>query len=451
MRKRYLKIYSLLLLVLLILLILVQIFLVTRNRRKAINSTIRVSFLLDHYDSMCRYRIREGYEFRLPACSQYELGWHYELVGRVTPPTDKSSFSYFPLDVSSFSQILPDLDSAFGYYHLFIHSLITFTVSVRESLIDSIKSHVGAAKSPLLIGLTLGSRFANFAPDFRSLIQLLGLSHMVAVSGFHLGVIFALVSGGLSIIPFRRLVLYAIIFMLAWYSLLVSTPLSVLRALFMLIIALIGRNFFYKQTNSLFILFQVLLILCLISYFYLVDVGLILSFLSTLGILVFGGFDVLEISSMFGSRGDSGIVNRLLRLVDLIKGSILTSWSAQLTSLPVILVSFGSFAPLGFISSLVFSTLLGFLVSFGFPLSLISILESRISGLYYFLLPYFAFLDDIADLLIWSLSRFVGWFGFLWEPEDTPGIFRICVYYAFLLVFVCVCLVRRCRRRFYVG
>ena len=83
----------------------------------------------------------------------------------------------------------------------------------------------------------------------------IGLSHMVAVSGFHLGVVASVFDQLLQKFLSRKKRKWLILPGLWFYVSLVGSSLSVVRGCLMLSISFIGRNFFYKETNSLLVLF----------------------------------------------------------------------------------------------------------------------------------------------------------------------------------------------------
>lgn len=115
----------------------------------------------------------------------------------------------------------------------------------------------------------------------------LGLSHTLAVSGLHLGILL----GTLSILlkkcrlP-RRAHLWIILPIALLYMILVGSP-SVMRAGGMLLLLRFALPFGRKRDSLTSLLISVSLI-CLVSPFSVLDIGLILSFLSTLGILLVG-------------------------------------------------------------------------------------------------------------------------------------------------------------------
>lgn len=405
--------------------------------RSRINTNIRhVSFqyLVSSVSSNCYFTSSDGWKWRWKRCDQASLGEFYTVVGTFVPPTDKSFFTPINLDISSISLVSVDTHSVSFLIVSIYRFLLDYFANIRSLIINSVSSHFSGDNVNLVLGLVLGSFVTDFGPEFRNLIKSLGLSHMVAVSGFHLSVVFVFLSTLFSFLSSPRWRFFVISIFLLWYAFLVSTPLSLLRALFMMYISSIGRIFFHKAVNSFYILFQVLAIMCLFSVFYLSNAGFQLSFLATAGILLFGGLEITNFDFSLSLNQFSPLVY-LVKILSLIKASILTSLSAQLLCLPVLLSQFGEFAVWGVLSSLLFSTFLSILVSLALPLLIFSLLPIPNSLLFWLLGPLFLFLDDFCSFLVYCLRLYADKFGILFTLREplTPGF--VFVYYLLVLLF----------------
>ena len=450
MKKSVIHFYTMIVIAALFLLVFLNLFFLTRNRKMTINHEIVFNYLLSTYPSNCNYQTRTGYQFRLPACASFRLGEYYTIIGTVSPPTDKSSNYQYIIDVSSITPITYHCCSLNFFIVTLYRQIIDVTQSIKIQIEYHLARFLSQESSNLVLGLTLGSSSANFSPGFRQIIKQLGLSHMVAVSGFHLSLLYSFTSGFFDKIFHKKLSVFVTIFFLAWYAILVSTPLSLLRALFMLILSLIGRNYFYKYTNSFLILLQVFLFMSTLSVLNVFNAGLQLSFLSTLGILLqlrlFPSSD--SVSALF--LGENRLKKFFRHLVALINASILTSFSAQLMTLPVMINSFGSLAPLGFVSVLLFSALLSLLVSLSVPLLLLSLVLWRYSFLFFLLGPLFLFLADFSAFAVSTLTFASSYIGWLCPLDFSLSLPFILLYYGFILIFIRFCFVRQSSSLVYV-
>ncbi len=170
-----------------------------------------------------------------------------------------------------------------GETKLFPHSL---RQTLRDILSARLLIYLPSQASALADALLLGDK-TELDTDLRQAFQHLGISHTLAVSGLHLGILL----GGLSLlfkklhIP-RRLHLWLLFPPSILYVLLVGSP-SVLRAGGMLFFLLLAHPF-GRRRDPLTSLFAVVSLICLISPFSVLDIGLLLSFSSTFGILLIG-------------------------------------------------------------------------------------------------------------------------------------------------------------------
>jgi len=432
MKKSYHYFSSLLLIIILIVSVLINFINFLRNRRYSEHEQLKFTYLLTKYDSNCSYKTKTGVQFVWPACNEAELGQVYSVTGRLRMSSANSFFDYFFLDVSDITKLSNNGNSLNTPFLLFYRMLLKSADLVSGRLIVILHSWLHTEPASLVVGLVLGSQKADFSPDFRSLVKSLGLSHMVAVSGFHLGVLSVFISDVFSFVRSPKIRFSIIVVLLFWYCLIVSSPLSILRAFLMFSLSAIGRNFFKRPINSLYVLFQVLVLMICFSPFYLGNTGFQLSFLSTFGILLFGGLDVTGDDDFILRLDGFSFSNYFSLFISLIKQSILTSFYAQLTSLPFLISTFGEVAPWGFLSTLLFSAALSFLISFSVPLLLIAFTTSSFSGLHFVLLPLFCFLDDFVSWIIGILRLFAHYFGLLVKIDFTPTISHFLVYYGFL-------------------
>lgn len=159
---------------------------------------------------------------------------------------------------------------------------------IRRRLAESIySSSLSPEAASLLAATCLGG--ADLAPDTKEAFRLTGLSHLLCVSGFHVGVIACLAS--LLLLPLRpfrrdtirRLLLIAIVWL---YAGIVGFTPSVVRAAIMFSVYLTARitERGAMPLNSLCVAFFIMLA---INPYQLFSIGFQLSFCAVAGILVF--------------------------------------------------------------------------------------------------------------------------------------------------------------------
>ncbi len=429
--------YTLMFIVALILAVVFRVYFYTRNLNLTERSVVSFEYFLAAHDDKCNFQTNNGYEFKWPHCENYTIGEYYTILGSATAMSDNSNYGYISVDVSEISLLSVKKFSLKGTLRLIFGYLILPIRNVAYRMKSILARYLAGDSLSLVLGLVLGSRFADFSQEMRSLIKDLGLSHMVAVSGFHLSVVYLILANYFAKWQRPKLSFVIVVLFLAWYTVLVSNPASLLRALFMLVFSLIGRIFFKKRPISLFIFVQVFALLVLISASFLFNVGFLLSFASTLGVLLVGRLDFFSSSQPGVSSLADSRFKLLFSSVDFIKGSILTSLAAQLTSLPVLLNCFGEISPFGFLSCLLFSGWIGLIVSWSVPLMFIA----WFFGLFFhfiitFLGPYFLFLGDVVNLLIYVLEFSSRYIGVLLVFEHKFSSIEVFVYFSFLFALV---------------
>lgn len=174
----------------------------------------------------------------------------------------------------------------------------------------------------------------NYDTAFENDIREIGLSHILAVSGLHIGIIYLILSKILIILPIKRIFReIVILFFIFLYAYLIGNPASVLRAEIFLFISIFS-SLYGKVKDRLNDLLLTIFVILLINPYMIFDVGLYLSAFSVLGII--------KILSYFSNKRD-GFVLKSLKL----------TFSVMLIILPIILYTFGKFSVITFFSNLV--------------------------------------------------------------------------------------------------
>lgn len=155
----------------------------------------------------------------------------------------------------------------------------------RYYCVEQFEEYTNDDASALLSALTLGDK-SNIDGSIIRDFSRTGISHMLAISGMHLSVIMGMFMAFTSLFSVdRRISTILIMLICIFFILLSGASLSVLRAGSMFLIMLAGR-LFRKMKDSLTSLFFGVSVIVLISPSSVFDAGLILSFTSTLGILI---------------------------------------------------------------------------------------------------------------------------------------------------------------------
>ena len=249
----------------------------------------------------------------------------------------------------------------------------------KHHLLGVLQQHTDSSGYALTAAITLGQK-SSLRGTTKQHFAASGASHLLAVSGLHVGIIFMAIS--LLFRPFKRYKNVQkwgqiIVILLLWmYAFLCGLPPSIIRAVTMFSIGALGiitgqQN--YGINNVCFTAF----IMLLYNPNYLLDMGFQLSFSAVIGILIY----------VESRRSNFNASRKLHRLITWVKDMCGISLVAQLATLPLILYYFGTFPtyflltnlvmiPLG--TLLVYACLLLFILS---PTPLASWLEWPITFL----------------------------------------------------------------------
>ena len=137
----------------------------------------------------------------------------------------------------------------------------------------------------VVAAMTLGDK-SGLTTELRESFSVSGASHVLALSGLHLGILYALLTmifGGIR----RRALASMLVIVAVWgYAAMVGMPLSLLRSAVMLTLYTLTQMVLRNNASLNFLAFAALVVL-LSSPWSLWDVGFQMSFLAVLGILLF--------------------------------------------------------------------------------------------------------------------------------------------------------------------
>lgn len=121
-------------------------------------------------------------------------------------------------------------------------------------------------------------------------IKRMGLAHIFAVSGLHIGLLYVSLLYCLRLAGFHRKISWIITWSLLWiYGFLIGLPISIMRTLVMFTF-LFGSELLYRKYNSLNAISLAALVLTIINPFWIFDVGFLLSFSAALSLIVFNKY-----------------------------------------------------------------------------------------------------------------------------------------------------------------
>jgi len=210
-------------------------------------------------------------------------------------------------------------------------------------------------------GLILGNK-QKIAPEDYQYFKVTGILHLVVASGSNISLLFLITSVLLSFFKATQKFAFVISLLVIWtYTnyLLFSPP--ILRAAVMASY-FIGSKVFQRQYRPLWCLAMSLLSLLVISPELLTNLSFQLSLSSTLGIIFFRSPSRSALTNFIYYFSTDGVRNllhqdKLKSFLSLFIDSFLTTVSAQIVSLPIIMINFQQYY---YISIVANTLLLGF-------------------------------------------------------------------------------------------
>ncbi|MEN2765926.1 DNA internalization-related competence protein ComEC/Rec2 [Ornithinibacillus xuwenensis] len=304
-------------------------------------------------------------------------------------------------------------------------SFISHLYSFRNRMLDYVSEHYPERSSAWINALVLGDD-GDIPKEIEALFQRWGLSHLLAISGLHIGLVvglFYFITIKWNILT-REKAQWVMVFFLPVYAILAGGEPSVWRASLMVFLVIILQKI--KQRYSVTDIISIIFLMLLLTNSYIIyQIGFQFSFLVTFGIIL---------SRKWLSKNNS----RFFQLFKL-------SFISQLIIIPLQLQYFYNVNPLSIVLNIFvvpyfsfFVIPLMFLLLILSPIPFVSTIIESIFHVFYhwgFLMPM-QYMDQIA------YNPFVtGYF---------PEIMKV-IYYCFLFIFMNKLVQDQLRHAFYVG
>ena len=156
-------------------------------------------------------------------------------------------------------------------------------------LIDIYKKHTSEANTGIISAITLGKK-DGIDRETKQLFSMSGGSHVLAVSGLHVGIIYMIMLWLTALLPRRRMtiiIFHTITILCLWiYAFICGLPASVVRSALMF--SLMSVAVIIERNNvSLNAVFASAFIMLMYKPLYLFDVGFQLSYAAVISIMLF--------------------------------------------------------------------------------------------------------------------------------------------------------------------
>lgn len=212
-------------------------------------------------------------------------------------------------------------------------NLKLIALSFREKVIEKYKEWgIGLSRLPILSALTLGYK-GDLDKETRDAYSVAGISHVLALSGMHIGIVWLLLDGAFRLLMKRRscVLKWVLVTIVLWtFAFIVGLEASVVRAVVMCMLMEMG-SLSNNKPLSMNTLSVAAFFMLLYRPFYLFDVGFQLSFVAV--------FSILLLYPLFYRM--IPCKNRMSRWI---WGMMSVSMSAQLGTAPLVMYYFSNFS-----------------------------------------------------------------------------------------------------------
>lgn len=263
-------------------------------------------------------------------------------------------------------------------------NVATILFDIRMEMAKGLEKMLPPDNAALYKAMLLGQR-GDISLAQQDAIRGAGLSHIVAISGLHIALLFGIVFVVLSVIPLHRIFVGGIaICCIAFYIMMIGAPASAVRAGLMvgavLLASLVGR----PNVPWRVLLLVATMMVCFNPLIVRYDVGFQLSFVAVSAILF-----------VVGNRALSGA----LKTYDIlnIRSFLLVTVAAYLATFPLVLFHFDNVAEWGIIANILVVPLVPVLLVLGIVVAILGVIGAP------------AFLAAPAFSLSWYVLEVAQW------------------------------------------
>jgi len=270
-----------------------------------------------------------------------KLGIKVEMNGQIKEPNKATNIGLFDYKNYLKSKKIFYIFSAENIK--IINEEVSFPYKIKNTIINRVES---LKNKEYLYAFIMGDS-TQIDEEVKTSYQTNGISHLLALSGMHVTILFSTILNTLNKIKKNKINILIVTILLIFYLFLTGYPPSLLRASLLFLILNISKSNQIK-IKTYYILVLIFCALLIYNKYYIYNIGFVLS------------FTVCFYLTLFDIKGKNYFENLLL-----------TSLVSFVASLPILIINYNSVNILSVILNLLFVPLVTYLV---FPLSIIYIL-----------------------------------------------------------------------------
>lgn len=293
--------------------------------------------------------------------------------------------------------------------------ILSFLFSLKERIVAVFQTTLPPQEAAFLSGITLGER-AEFSKEFKEAMSRSGTTHLVALSGYNISILVLVMFSLLRYFFSPPATFWTTLLIIIGFVLMTGAEASVVRAAIMgsliLLAERVGRARSMRNIIALAALTMILANPNVLRF----DIGFQLSFFALLGIVYL--MPALRSFFMRDDKPDFGFLNW--------RENLLTTSSAQLAVIPLLLFYFQTFSLLSLVANILILELIPFLMLFGFM--------SGFSGLFFS--PFSHLLALFIHIPLSYILGVISFFSTFYIPLPPFPLFGSFIYYTILILFI---------------
>ena len=321
-------------------------------------------------------------------------GDQIQVDGELSTPPDAADFSYrdFLARKSVFTSV------SFAHVYVISHDhgnpLWALLFQVKQEALQAVGKLLPEPAASLLDGILLGND-RGIPRELNDAFNSTNTAHIIAISGFNIALI-ALYLGRVARRAFAfnpPLADWFVILALIVYTLLVGAGASVVRAAIMGVLAVIALRY-GRQAFALNSLATAALVMTILNPYALWDVGFQLSFLATLGLLLY----TQPLNQWLeGALKHVGHNDHAKKTLAFLSDSLIVSISAWITTTPLLIATFHRFSIIGLLTNFLILPAQPAIMIFGGLATLLQLLANTIAAV------------PLASLLFAGIAQVLAW------------------------------------------
>jgi len=284
-----------------------------------------------------------------PRESEIRYGDQLQILGEPTTPPDFDDFSYREVLAR---QDIHSIIRSYGAIKILARDqgdpFFTLIYAFRTHALTTIHALFPEPTASLLAGILLGIE-SGIAREVRDAFNATNTSHIIAISGFNITIIAGFIAALARRVVGPRRATLVVILGLVVYTLLVGAAPSVVRAAIMGSLSVLALHY-HRPNDALNALGAAAAVMLALNPLTLYDVGFQLSFLATLGLILYVAPLRTAFENLFARFTTS---TRARQIVGALNDSFIVTLAAQITTTPLIVFAFRRLSLVGLLTNLI--------------------------------------------------------------------------------------------------